>query len=209
MTPFDVMSHIVPARSAVLVIDMQNDFCHEQGAFGKGGQNLLAVQEMVPGLNRFVDFARESGVEVVHIRSYLDEGYLKPPAIARNREMGREKGICLEGSWGAEFYGILPDPSDMIVTKHAYSAFIYTELQQILLKRGIQSVFVTGVLTNVCCESTLRHAYMLGFYTVLVDDCCASVDESAHLATVENVRKYFGWVMKASDVQAHWKRVTP
>ena len=154
-----------------------------------------------------MDSAREYGVVIVHIRSYLDEKFLTPPAIARNKQLGRDKGICLEGSWGAEFCEILPAEADTVVTKHTYSAFINTDLQETLLEKGIQSLFVTGVLTNVCCESTLRHGFMLGFYTFLVEDCCASVDEAAHLAAVENAQKYFGWVFKSRDVLTYWKRM--
>jgi ureidoacrylate peracid hydrolase len=158
-------------------------------------------------LGKFVDSAREYGVVIVHIRSYLDEKFLTPPAIARNKQLGRDKGICLEGSWGAEFCEISPAEADTVVTKHTYSAFIGTDLQETLLEKGIQSLFVTGVLTNVCCESTLRHGFMLGFYTFLVEDCCASVDEAAHLAAVENAQKYFGWVSKTHDIITYWKRM--
>lgn len=201
----DTEKYMEPQYSAILVIDMQNDFCHEQGEFGKSGQSLSAIHDMAGRLGKFVDFAREHGVAIVHVRSYLDEKFLTAPAIARNKQLGRDKGICLEGSWGAEFFEILPAKVDTIVTKHTYSAFIDTDLKETLWEKGIQSLFVTGVLTNVCCESTLRHGFMLGFYTFLVEDCCASVDERAHLAAVENVQKYFGWVFKSRDILNYWK----
>jgi len=201
----DTEKYMAPQNSAILVIDMQNDFCHKQGEFGKSGQNLSGITDMAGRLGKFVDSAREHGVVIVHVRSYLDEKFLAPPAIARNKQLGRDKGICLEGSWGAEFFEIVPTKADTVVTKHTYSAFIGTDLQKSLLEKGIKSLFVTGVLTNVCCESTLRHGFMLGFYTFLVEDCCASVDGAAHLAAVENVQKYFGWVFKSHDVLTYWK----
>ena len=203
----DIEEYLAPLRSAVLVIDMQNDFCHTEGAFAKGGQDLSAVHEMAGPLGKFVDGARKLGVLPVHVRSHHDHEFLPPSALARNRQLGRDKGICLKGSWGAEFYEVFPAETDMIVTKHTYSAFIGTDLEQILREKKIQSLFVTGVLTNVCCESTLRHAFMLGFYTFLVEDCCASVDEAAHLASVDNVRKYFGWVSKSDETLKFWKQV--
>lgn len=203
----DTEEYMAPQNSAILVIDMQNDFCHKQGEFGKSGQSLSAIHDMTGRLDKFVDSAREHGVVIVHVRSYLDEKFLTPPAIARNKHLGRDKGICLEGSWGAEFCEILPTKADTVVTKHTYSAFIGTDLQETLWEKDIQSLFVTGVLTNVCCESTLRHGFMLGFYTFLVEDCCASVDKAAHLAAVENVQKYFGWVFKSHDILTYWKRL--
>jgi len=196
----DIGTYLEPKKSAVLIIDMQNDFCHPEGAFGKSGLNLATVHQMIPVLKRFVDRARSLGVEIVHVRSFHDEKYLSPPMRARNRQLGRERGICPEGGWGSEFYEIIPAENELVVTKHTYSAFIGTDLQQRLLAKGVETLMVTGVLTNVCCESTLRHGFMLGFYTFLVEDCCASTDQAAHLAAVENVRKYFGWAFGSDDL---------
>jgi ureidoacrylate peracid hydrolase len=196
----DIGAYLEPKKSAILIIDMQNDFCHPEGAFGKSGLNLATVHQMIPVLKRFVDTARTLGVEIVHVRSFHDEKYLSPPMRARNRQLGRERAICPEGGWGSEFYEIIPVGNEMVVTKHTYSAFIGTDLQQRLVTQGTEALMVTGVLTNVCCESTLRHGFMLGFYTFLVEDCCASIDQAAHLATVENVRKYFGWAFRSDDL---------
>jgi ureidoacrylate peracid hydrolase len=205
----DIGTYLDPKRSAVLVIDMQNDFCHPEGAFGKTSFNLLSVYKMVPILARFVDATRSLGVAVVHVRSLLDEKFLSPSMLARNRQLGREEGICPEGNWGSEFYQIHPSANEMVVTKHAFSAFIGTDFQEKLLAKGIETLMVTGVVTNVCCESTLRDGFMLGFYTFLVEDCCASDDEAAHRATVENVRKYFGWTLKSSDLIHFLKQMRP
>jgi ureidoacrylate peracid hydrolase len=125
----------------------------------------------------------------------------------RNKQLGREKGICIKGSWGAKFYKINPVKNDIVLTKHNYSAFIETDLKNRLKERDIQTLLIACVLTNVCCESTLRDGFMLGFYTFLVEDCCASVDRNAHLATIENVKKYFGWVCKSIDVISYWKKI--
>ena len=203
----EIKDYLEPKKSAVLVVDIQNDFCHPQGHFGKRQLNLLYVHEMVPILKRFVNTARKLGVTIFHIRSFLDEKFLSPPMLARNKELGRKNEICCEGSWGAEFYEILPAENEIVMTKHAYSAFIGTDLQERLLTRNIQSLMVTGALTNVCCESTIRDGFMLGFYTFLVEDCCASVDKTAHLGTVDNVSKYFGWVLKSDDLVTYWKQL--
>jgi ureidoacrylate peracid hydrolase len=204
-----IEAYLEPKKSAVLVIDMQNDFCHPEGAFGKWGLNLQAVQEMVPLFKKFVDTARSLGVAVIHVRSFHDEKFLSPPMLARNRQLGRERGICPEGGWGSEFYEITPAGNEMVLTKHSYSAFIGTDLRERLSAKDIRTLMVTGVLTNVCCESTLRDGFMMGFYTFLVEDCCASIDPAAHLATVENVRKYFGWVLTSHDLIPLLERVRP
>lgn len=205
----DIGAYLEPKKSAVLVVDMQNDFCHPEGAFGKRGLNLQPAQEMVPGLARFIDAARSLDVAIVHIRSFMDEKFLPPSVRARNRQLGRNESICPEGGWGSEFYEVKPAQHEMVVTKHVYSAFIGTDLQERLLAKGIESIMVTGVLTNVCCESTLRDGFMLGFYTFLVEDCCASINQEAHRATLENVRNYFGWVLKSVDLIPLLRQVRP
>jgi ureidoacrylate peracid hydrolase len=205
----DIGAYLEPKRSAVLVIDMQNDFCHPEGAFGKGGANLQPTYEMVPALATFVDTARSLGVAIVHVRSFLDEKFLSASMRARNRGLNRQRSICPEGEWGSDFYEIIPAPNEMVLTKHAYSAFIGTDLQERLSAKGVETLMVTGVLTNVCCESTLRDGFMIGFYTFLVEDCCASVDRAAHRATVENVRTYFGWVFTSGDLIPFLRQVRP
>jgi ureidoacrylate peracid hydrolase len=203
----EINEYINPKKSAILVIDMQNDFCHPEGYFAKHQCDLIPIHEMIPFLQRYIEGARTLGVTIAHVRSYLDEKFLSPPMIARNKQLGRINGICLEGTWGSDFYGVLPVGDEMVLTKHAYSAFFDTDLQEKLLAKDLQSIMVTGVMTNVCCESTLRHGFMLGFYTFLVEDCCASVEKTAHLAAVDNVRKYFGWVLNSIDIITYWKRV--
>jgi ureidoacrylate peracid hydrolase len=196
----DIGAYLDPKKSAVLVIDMQNDFCHPEGAFGKSGVNLKYMHQIVPVLKRFVEAARSLGITIVHVRSFLDEKFLSPSMLARNKQIGRTTGICCEGSWGSEFYEINPAPDEMVLTKHAYSAFVGTDLQQRLSAKGIETIMVTGVVTNVCCESTLRDGFMLGFHAILVDDCCASTEQAAHRATVKNVTNYFGRARKSADL---------
>lgn len=199
-----IENYLNPKKSAILVIDIQNDFCHSKGHFGKNKFNLSYIHNTIPRIQNFVKKSRSLGVKIIHIRSFMDQKFLSPSMRVRNTLLGRQKGICLKGSWGAKFYKIIPEKKDIILTKHTYSAFIGTGLTEILKKRDIQSLLITGVLTNVCCESTLRDGFMLGFFTFLVEDCCASVDKKAHLASIENVNKYFGWVCKSNDIITYW-----
>lgn len=124
----EIKDYIEPQKSAVLVIDMQNDFCHPQGHFGKQQLNLLHTQEMGPTLNKFVETARKLDVTIFHIRSFMDEKFLSRPMIARKKELGRENDICCEGSWESEFFEISPAGNEIVLTKHAYSGFIGTDL---------------------------------------------------------------------------------
>ncbi len=92
-----------------------------------------------------------------------------------------------------------------IVVKHRYSAFIDTDLDLILRSRGIQSLVMTGVATNVCVESTARDGYMRDYHIVFVDDCSACYDAAKHAATLRHITDHFGVVVQAADIIATWQ----
>ena len=114
--------------------------------------------------------------------------------------------ICQAGSWGAEFYRVEPDADEPIVLKHRYSGFVDTNLELILRSRGIKTLVVTGVATNVCVESTARDAYMRDYYVVLVDDCSATYDPAKHAATLANIADHFGVVVRSDEIFDAWRR---
>jgi ureidoacrylate peracid hydrolase len=113
---------------------------------------------------------------------------------------------CREGTWGAEFYeGILPLPTERVVIKHRYSAFINTDLNTVLKARNIQSVLVCGVATNVCVETTARDAYIYDYYVTVIDDCSAAYETKLHLGTLENMRRHFGLVASSNEIIDTWR----
>jgi len=102
----------------------------------------------------------------------------------------------------AEFYdGIAPLADERIVIKHRYSAFINTDLNTVLKAKGVESVLVTGVATNVCVETTARYGFMFDYYVTLVEDCCAAYEPRLHDNTLENIRRHFG--LAASSEELH------
>ena len=110
------------------------------------------------------------------------------------------------GHVGAEFYdGIAPLPSERVVIKHRYSAFINTDLNTVLKARNIQSVLVCGVATNVCVETTARDAYMFDYYVTMIEDCSAAYEAKLHLGTLENMRRHFGMVASSSEIIDAWR----
>jgi ureidoacrylate peracid hydrolase len=113
---------------------------------------------------------------------------------------------CREGTWGAELYaGISPLPTERVVIKHRYSAFINTDLNTVLKARNIQSVLVCGVATNVCVETTARDAYMYDYYVTMIDDCSAAYETKLHLGTLENMRRHFGLVASSQEIIDTWR----
>jgi len=193
-----------PEWAAVLVVDVQNDFCHEQGAFGRLGFDMGPIQTSVRALGAFLEEARQAGVPVVFIKTHHGPWTNSEAWLTRGPRRAGE--ICVVGSWGAEFYGVAPAAGEPVVVKHRYSGFLGTDLEVILRARERRSVLVTGVATNVCVESTARDAYMRDYHLVMVDDCCGAVTKAEHEATLHNMRTYFGRVLDSHAIAAHWRR---
>jgi ureidoacrylate peracid hydrolase len=193
-----------PESAALLVIDVQNDFCAKGGYYDKTGADISGAQPAIERLVSFVDQAREAGVRIIFARCDYDPVYVSETQSARSKRVGWDIPYCRSGTWGAEFYRVAPRPGELIVTKHRYDAFHGTDLELILRTNKVQSLLFAGVATNVCVESTLRSAYMRDFHSVLVADCCAARDAQVHEATLENVRRHFGVVANADDVAGIW-----
>ena len=199
----NMLKHFKPNCTALLVIDVQNDFCHPNGFSARNGKNIRYMQGILPKLREVINKARKAGLKIIFVKSYFDEKYPSPSMRIRKIYLGRTEDVCPEGSWNSEFI-IMPEEGDLTIVKNAFSAFIETSLEEVLREKDIKSLAVTGVLTNVCCESTLRDEFMLGFNTVLIEDCCASDNMDAHSATVYNVKNYFGWVINSNTLFNFW-----
>jgi len=194
-----------PKYAALIVVDVQNDFVSPEGSAGKRGEDVSAALAMVPNLLRLINEARRIGLTVVYIRTTHSEWTDTPSWIYRSSQ---KSGLntCREGTWGAEFYdGIAPLPSERVVIKHRYSAFINTDLNTVLKARNIQSVLVCGVATNVCVETTARDAYIYDYYVTMIDDCSAAYEAKLHLGTLENMRRHFGLVASSTEIIGTWK----
>jgi ureidoacrylate peracid hydrolase len=206
-----------PAHTAVLVVDMQNDFCSRDGAYDQAnpGLDFKLVDEMVPRLASFLDEARANGVKVLYIQAIYnadDDRYMSPAwlehAQRRRHGMYTTIPVCKEGGWGAEIISpIAPREGEMVMTKHRYSAFIDTPLTSYLRNLGIQTVLVTGVGTNGCVESTARDAFMLDHYVVVVEDCVATYWKDLHDAALKSLGLLFGEVRPTKDIVSAWDTV--
>src|SRR5690606_25444040 len=118
-----------PDRAALLIVDMQNDFCAEGGFMQRErGYNVGFAATVAANIEKVLAAARAAGMLVVWIRSIYDFKYLAAPHIVKR---GKE-GCCLEGSWGADFFGLRPRAGEPIVDKHHYSGFVGTTLDEIL-----------------------------------------------------------------------------
>lgn len=194
---------IDPGQAMLLVIDMQNDFCHLEGAAGRRGRGMDFVQGMIPNLLHLIEKAREQGCPIGFVRTV---GNSWTESDVWTEFKNPELLACTEGTWGAEFYaGFKPLPSDLVITKHRYSAFIGTDLDLILRSKGIKKLIVTGVGTGMCVFHTLTVGFMLDYYITLVEDCSATTyGPQAHKEAVALVKKHYGLVASSSEILQAW-----
>jgi ureidoacrylate peracid hydrolase len=194
-----------PRWSALLVVDVQNDFASPKGSAAQRGDDVSASVAMVPKLVRFINAARQVGLTIVYVRTTHSE-WTDTPSWLYRKSQQKELNTCREGTWGAEFYdGIAPRSDERIVVKHRYSAFINTDMNTVLKAKGIESVLVTGIATNVCVETTARDAYMFDYYVTMVGDCSAAYDPKLHESTLENMRRHFGLVANSDEIIQTWQ----
>ncbi len=200
---------LAPAHCAVLVVDMQNDFCAEGGYIDRRFGCDVAANQALAGANMaLAAAARDAGAMVVWVQAIYDPKYLSAPMLTKlvagdDAKTGEVR--CAEGSWGAEFFDVAPAEGEIIIKKHRYSAFCGTELDDVLREHGIRSVVVTGVATNICVESTLRDGFNRGYYIVVPRDCVASSNRELHNATLKNVDFLLGEVMDSGELIDLWR----
>jgi ureidoacrylate peracid hydrolase len=180
-------------REALIVIDMQVDFC---------GSDCEPVAEVV---ERLVAAARRGGVPVIWVRT--EHSAATDTAVWLSRRSGAER-VCRPGTPGIEFYRVSPQPGESVITKHRYSAFIGTDLEIRLRAMGVTELTCCGLRTNVCVESTARDAFQRDIATVVVADGCKSADNSLHEAALRNIRAHFGQVLSSGEVLARWSAPT-
>jgi len=198
---------LATGHTALLVVDMQNDFCAETGYITRElGRDVRACREIVPALNDLVAAAREAGIPVVWIVAEYDDDDIPAPMLAKKLAAGISAVSCARGSWGAEAFGVTRNADEPVVVKHNYSGFVGTELHTVLASRGIATLVFAGVQTNVCVESTLRDAHAMGYYVVVAEDCVASHMPAQHQATLDNVRFLFGDVTDSGTIAGAWRR---
>lgn len=193
-----------PARTALLVVDMQNYFMTAPylGA-------CPVAQQIVPNVNRLADALRRAGGTVVWLQNLAPWDSEKSWSV--NRERYRPESVPLRwGSMQREHHGFQLWPSldvreaDARVVKQRYSAFVQgaSDIENVLGERGIDTLIVTGVATNVCCESTARDAMMLNYRTMMVSDACAAATDAEHAAALGNFYLFFGDVQTSDEVVA-------
>lgn len=203
----NLVDKVTPKSAALLVMDIQNDFCADDGFFGRLGRDMKPIQEMVSRLEKLIEASRKVGVPIFFIKAIYDDVYLSDTIRLRHERNHLPQNYCISGTWGAEFYKIKPLPNEIVIDKHRYNSFTGTNLDTMLRNFGIKTVICTGTATNVCVEATAREAYSKDYHVVIVEDCCASsYGREFHEMTLENCRQTFGVVCNSEELIKHLER---
>ena len=198
-----------PACTALLVIDMQNDFCHPEGLMARLGNDISFNRDVVPIQQRLITAAREAGVMVIHVHAEYGELNGSPATLFRSgTEPSLESRICLPNSWGAQSLDALaPQPGEPVVIKHRYSAFVDTRLETLLRSNGIRTLVAIGTATPVCVESTVRDGMMRDYRMVVPREAVACRAHVRHLheASLETLGRYFADVCSVETLLDAWR----
>jgi ureidoacrylate peracid hydrolase len=207
-------------RTAVIVVDMQNDFGADGGVFHRAGIDISMIRAAVVPTRRVLKLAREAGIKVVYLkmafRSDLSDAGA-PDSLYRVRRLrlgvgqvvrapdGTESRILVRDTWNTDILQELaPEAGDIVLYKHRFSGFYETELDAVLRQLGVEYLIFMGCTTSVCVESTLRDAMFRDYACVLLADCVGEpighgLPRSNHEASLLLIQTMFGWVSDSAE----------
>jgi len=210
-------------RTAVIVVDMQNDFAAEQGMFARAGIDVSMIRAAVAPTAKVIAAARQNGIPIVYLKmgflpDLSDAGLPDSPNRLRHMRMGvgdavnapdgTESRVLIRDTWNTDIVNELrPEPGDMVLYKHRYSGFYQTGLDDVLKERNIRQLVFTGCTTSVCVESTIRDAMFRDYSCLLLEDCAAepigcNLPRSNHDASLLVIQTLFGWVGRSAHLLA-------
>jgi ureidoacrylate peracid hydrolase len=191
-----------PKKTALVLIEYQNDFTSEGGALHNGVKAVMQSTNMLAHTVKTAAEARKAGAAVMFAPISFAEGYRE----ITSEPYGILKGVVdgkafVRGSWGAAIVDALrPEPEDIVIEgKRGLDTFASTNLDFILRSRGIQNLVVAGFLTNCCVESTVRTGYERGFQVVALSDCTATLSEEEQRFAFEKNLPMFARIMKHTE----------
>jgi ureidoacrylate peracid hydrolase len=200
-------------KAAVVVVDMQNAFATKGGMFDLSGMDISGARQVIEVQKRILRVAREAAVPVVYLVMGYEENltnsggpdspnWHKELALLLMKKRPELKGkVLTQGQWDWEVVDELkPEPGDLVINKTRYSGFCGTPLDSMLRTRGVRTLFFAGIATNICVESTLRDAFFLDYWPILLRDATMQAGPPMlQEATIRNVELALGWTLSSAE----------
>ncbi|MCJ7467187.1 MAG: cysteine hydrolase [Maribacter sp.] len=209
------------ARTAVIVVDMENDFGSVGGMFQRAGIDISMIQKVISPTSKVLEAARNAGITIIYLKmGYHDDlsdlGSEESPNRVRHLQFmhvgdtikapdGTKSRILIRNSWGTEIVPQLkPQKNDIVMYKTRFSGFYQTELDSLLKQMGKKYLIFTGCTTSICVESTLRDAMFRDYSSIVLEDCTAEpigygLPRSNHDASILSIQTLFGWVSTSQE----------
>ncbi len=188
---------INPQKTALLVIDMQNDFT-EEGAI----LEIKNIRKGFPKLKKFIDDCRDTGITIIYTRHTFRPERNPIEALLFPKLAGNGLRKNTHG-WEINDY-LKPRVKDVIIDKTRYDAFYKTDLDKILKEQGITNVIITGTMTEVCCDGTAGSAMFRDYFVFMPSDLNFTSDKNKNKYALKTVSHNFGWVLSAKNL---WKQI--
>lgn len=210
-----------PTKTAVVVVDMQNDFASPGGMFDRAGIDITCIQAIVPNVRAVLESARANQLPIVYLKMGFrpdldDAGYPSSPTWLKHAALhvgdlvtapnGEPSRILVRDCWNTDIVDALtPEADDVVLYKTRYSGFYQTDLDDVLRRKGVERLIVVGATTSVCVDSTVRDAMFRDYHCLIVSDATAEpialdAPRSNHEASLLTLELLFAHVATASDL---------
>ena len=205
-----------PTKTAVIVVDLQNDFCHPEGYFGRAGAGMSMYPKVIENANRVITAAERAGAHVFYTVNTSLPGLVSDSpaqlrlALRAYARLGKNVSpssiqYTVEGSWGQELVsGLYVTPDATVVKKHRSSGFIGTNLDLLLRSNGITTTVIVGCTTEGCVDSTARDAGFFDYFSVVIEDAVGTSYEDLHHAVLGVLRAYRADVITTDQLLRAW-----
>lgn len=196
------MAQVLKSHPALLIIDMQNGFCHPDGCFGKLGMPVSNHLAIVATINKLRAASHAARIPVIFTRLCYNEDYSDSGVQMEEQPQIKELRGFVRATWDADVLDELaPDTTrgEVVIDKTRNSAFFKTDLEDVLRSRGVNQLLCTGVASNVCVESTVRDGVAMDYYCKTLSDATATLTMEDHNACMRNL-VWFGGVVSADEV---------